>query len=141
MEEKTTLEKFISYVKTTIDDKGVYPHPGWIMGNDDKLTVMSIALPPGDVYHTMFKTAKKQDTKELIFAIDRYNKEGQDIDICFASVLTIVYFNTQQKKVEVVALPYNSPEDIGEPQYQNKWWLAAVADEMKQYFERDICKN
>jgi hypothetical protein len=141
MNEKSTLEKYIEYVKTTIDDKGIYPYPGWLMTADNKLSVISLAVQPGQAYTTMFKLAKRENATQMIFGLDRFNKENQGIDMQYRSVFTIISFDIILKNMDVVVMPYNSPDDIGELQYDNKWWLHAVGIEMKQVFENKISMN
>jgi len=134
MNEKTMLEKYIEYVKTCIGDKGIYPAPGWVLGQDDKLMVVAMDLPPGQVYGTMIKLGKKENAKEIAFGLDRYNKEGQGIDMCYQSVFTIIYVNLFAPSCVITVLPYNSQADIGELQYDNKWWRYAITKELETFF-------
>ena len=141
MNEKSTLEKFIEYAKTSIDDKGIYPYPGWLMGADNKLSVISLAVPPGEAYQTMLQLAKRESATQMIFGLDRFNKEDQGVDIRFKSVFTIISIDITIPKMEVVVMPYNSPADIGELQYDNKWWQCAVAKELSQFSKPSFSIN
>ena len=134
MTEKTTLEKYIDYVKSCIDEKGIHPAPAWMLSPDDKLTVMAMVVPPEQIYTIVLGYGKKENPKEVMFGIDRYNKKGQGIDIRYKSVFTIMYMNTAKEEILILALPYNSPTDIGELQHDNKWWQFAVSREFTQSY-------
>lgn len=131
MPEKKFIDQYLDYVKICMNEKGIYPFPGFFKCQDDKLIVSAFAVSPEEVYKSAFALSVKEDAKEFAFGLDRFNKKGQGIDMRFKSVFTVCYFVRGNPNPTVIVIPYNSPDDCGEYQYNNQWWQTCVHNEME----------
>lgn len=132
--EKKFIDLYLDYVKTCINEKGIHPYPGFFKRKDKTLTVTSFDLTPEETYRAAFLLSVKEDIPEFAFGVDRFNVEGQGIDIHYKSVFVILYIVMNAKEpLSVIVLPYNSREDCGECQYNNKFWQSCVQAELSMF--------
>lgn len=134
--ELTFLEKFLTYVPNTIDEEGLFPFPGWLITDKDEMTITSLAVGPEEAYLSILSLAVKMNAREFVFGIDRYNKEGQGVDMRFKSVFTAIHFNRGNDMPTIAILPYNSNEDYGQWDYNNVWWKNAIHHELTKIFKK-----
>ena len=125
------LKTFLSMATLSIDDKGIYPHILMYETQDGKTAVHAMALDPEPLYMAIKRIMDKENPVQLIVGLDRSNKEGQDIDMKYHSVLTIAYYAMGMWSIG--AMPYASADEIGEIQWKNKWWNTAVGKELKTF--------
>jgi hypothetical protein len=126
------LKTFLSMAKTSIDDKGIYPHILIFQDQDGKNSIASMAINnPDEYYEAVKKIMDKEKPIQLIMGMDRTNLDGQSIDMKYHSVLTFAYY--AMGKWSVGAMPYASADDIGEVQMNNDWWIKAINRELKSF--------
>lgn len=132
-EKRPMIETFIKLAIDSIDEQGIYPHHAMVESIKDEITVASMLVGPDDVYGNVKKMIDKtiDGVKQLVFGLDRSNMEGQDIDMKYHSVLTIAHLENAVWKIG--AMPYASKEEVGEIQWNNKWWMTAVTKELKAF--------
>lgn len=126
------MESYLGYARAFIDDEGIYPLPAMLEDEEGKITMMSLDLSPSEAYQTVFKMAAKENSNQFCMGLDRMSKPGQGIPEKYESVFTA--FNLQKGSTlpTVAVFGYNSKKDIGEIDFNNKFWNDKINEEITQ---------
>lgn len=131
----TILTTFLSLAKSSIRDhdgaNGIFPHILLYEKQDGTTAVCAMALQPEELYVAIRKIIETEKPVQIVYGMDRSNKEGQGIDIKYHSVLTIAYYSIGIWSIG--AMPYSSQDEIGEVQWNNDWWNTCVKKELKTF--------
>jgi len=129
--ENKILDAFLSMCKNSINEEGIYPHIVVYETPDGQTTITAMALNPEELYPAVKKIMHEQKPIQLIIGMDRSNKEGQDVDMKYHSVLTIAYYAIGKWSVGI--MPYASKDEVGDVVWDNVWWNTVVNKELKGF--------
>lgn len=141
MNEPKLLLPFVEYVKTLIDEEGVFPFPMMSrtrkpLSMDEKTCIAAMALPSGESLNLIWKQITSYATTELIFALDRSTRSGQGTE--FADVLTGAHwhpsFHASQKAAwRTFVINYqHEPRIVREPDFENEFWNEQITKELRR---------
>jgi hypothetical protein len=120
------VETFLDLIKLSIDERGVYPHHGLVLSQDDKLTMMAFDFHPEQVLLKIMDEIKK-NPKEVIYGLDRTCLSGQGTTLgdCVAGV----YWKAGQSRSFIVEYQ-NEPRIVKEINWENEFWTGSLKSEI-----------
>jgi hypothetical protein len=130
--EKDFFEVYVNLIKISIDEEGIKTPHAALKDRDNKLTLAAmLGLTPQQTYAMALYLFSKEKPVQMAFGLDRFNKEGQGIDMKYSSVFTVIYFDGSNWKTAV--MPYTSKDEVGEIQFGNEFWNNSLKYELKLF--------
>lgn len=121
-----------SMIRVAIDSKGVYPHQAIVKHSDGKLSMMSLAVSqPQEAMMSVFSQWIREETAEVIYALDRVAKPGQDTTL--GDLVAGGWWDGTKWKPFIIEYQHE-PRIVKEINWENEFWNAALTKEFG-YFD------
>ncbi|WP_010185985.1 hypothetical protein [Sphingomonas sp. PAMC 26605] len=122
-------ETFHDWLLSTIDEAGVSIPHGLVLGDDDNLTVVALAVPIDQAYAFMLTEWALNRPKEIIFAIDRFTKPGQGTTL--GDLVAGHHFVRDQSSRPFIVEYRHDPRIVQPIDWGNLFWNSALTLELR----------
>lgn len=124
---KPLPEIYYDLVSNSIDENGIEIPHGVIIAGDGSMTMVALAVPSSPGYDFMLAQWQKLEGKEMIFAFDRYCKEGQGTSLGDAIA---GHYCTREGTRPFIIEYQHAPRIVKPIQWDNAFWNAALNSEL-----------
>lgn len=114
------IAPFYDLLCDSIDVDGVSIPNAVMLGADDKLTVVALALPPQQVYAFMLSRWTLDRAQAMIFGLDRFAKDGQGTTL--GDLIAGHYFERGQSSRPFIVEYQHDPRIVQPIDWDNAFW-------------------
>lgn len=122
------IDVYAGWLDITIDAKGVEIPHALSMAQDGTLTVMALAMSPGESYPFVVRHWVVEKPRELIFAFDRFTKPGQGTEL--GDLMAGFHLVGGEPPRPFIIEYRHAPRLVKPIDYGNAYWNAALSREM-----------
>lgn len=131
MNKESIVEQFVSLNVGLIDEKGIYPSQSIVLNQNGEIGIYALAVPPMVAMRHM-RNAFQGKPKEMIFGFDRQLLPEQGTTL--ADGLSVAYYDGKRWRTGIMEYQ-NEPRIVMPINWDNKWWNAGLAEELKMFVE------
>lgn len=132
---KALPDQYHELVSTSIDEKGIEIPHGLIIDDDDALTMIALAVPASQGYGFMLAQWVKLRGKEMIFAFDRFTREGQGTTL--GDVMAGHYCTRAGTRPFIIEYQH-APRIVKPIQWDNAFWNSGLNSELLQHLRGTV---
>jgi hypothetical protein len=126
--EKPLTEVYHDWLVATVDENGFEIPHGLIRLADGTMTVVALAVPPAEAYKVMISQFDPTQAVEMIFALDRFTKPGQGINL--GDVMAGFHVTRGAGPRPFIVEYQFAPRIVKPIEWTNVWWNAALIGEL-----------
>lgn len=115
-----------------IDEEGVKIAPALVIGENNLLTMMALAVPPAEAYLVVISEVTK-GAREAIFALDRFAKPDQGTTL--GDLMAGHYYSRGVFKPFIIEYQHE-PRIIHEIEWHNQHWNYVLSAELTAAMQR-----
>lgn len=129
------IDKFCEYAKSSIDERGIFPAPGFLNKTGGKCDILALMAHPDDIVDLAWNNWMNQEVIEQIISLDFHTKpeHGTELD----SVLIIFHFRRNEPapcRLGIMEYSWNKGQPVTRPvNWENAFWKG-VFSEVLNYF-------
>ncbi len=128
-----------AWVRQNIDEKGVYPSPGFVLKQDDTLEIAALDLNPDQCMLWAFR-AIVRGAKQVALGLDRYCKEGQGTIL--GDLVAVYHYRLETDSWRVGVIEYQHAPRLVKPIcWNNAFWHKTMKDELEMVLIRGVAQK